>query len=86
MEWLCQAFGLEKHAVYAGEGNVIHHAQLTSGNGMIMLGSIVDSDFSKFMRQPDEIGGAETMACYISWWPTPTPIIRARKQPARRSL
>ena len=65
IEWLCQAFGFEKHVVYAGEGNVIHHAQLTSGNGMIMLGSVSDSDFAKFMKQPDEIGGAETIACYL---------------------
>ena len=38
IDWLCKAFGFEKHAVYA-DGNTVHHAQLTFGNGMIMLGS-----------------------------------------------
>lgn len=47
VEWLCQAFGFEKHMVVAGENNTIAHAQLTFGNGMIMLGSAVDNEFGK---------------------------------------
>jgi uncharacterized glyoxalase superfamily protein PhnB len=43
IEWLCKAFGFEKHAVYAGDDGVIEHAQLTFGNGMIMLGSARDT-------------------------------------------
>ena len=39
IEWLCQAFGFEKSAVYPGDNGTIAHAQLTFGNGMIMLGS-----------------------------------------------
>jgi hypothetical protein len=39
IEWLCRVFGFEKHAVYAGPGNIIMHAELTLGGGMIMLGS-----------------------------------------------
>lgn len=39
IEWLCQVFGFEKHAVYPGEGNTILHAELTLGSGMLMLGS-----------------------------------------------
>ncbi len=37
VEWLCRAFGFEKHLVVPGEGETIAHAQLTFGNGMIML-------------------------------------------------
>ena len=37
--FLCKAFGFEKMAVYEGEGGTIEHAQLTLGNGMVMLGS-----------------------------------------------
>jgi hypothetical protein len=40
IEWLCKAFGFEKHFVAAGEGDTIAHAELSFGNGMIMLGSI----------------------------------------------
>jgi uncharacterized glyoxalase superfamily protein PhnB len=65
IEWLCKAFGFEKHAVYTGDDNTIQHAQLTAGNGMIMLSSIRESEFAQFIKQPDEIGGVETISCYI---------------------
>jgi uncharacterized glyoxalase superfamily protein PhnB len=39
IEWLAKAFGFEKHLVVPGENGTIEHAQLTFGNGMIMLGS-----------------------------------------------
>lgn len=39
IEWLCQAFGLVKNAVYANPDGTIAHAQLTYGGGMVMLGS-----------------------------------------------
>ena len=37
--WLCRAFGFERHLAVAGEDGAIAHAQLTFGNGMIMLAS-----------------------------------------------
>ena len=65
IEWLCRAFGFEKHAVYA-EGETVHHAQLTFGNGMVMLGSADNQGaWGKRMVQPDETGGRETQACYV---------------------
>ncbi len=67
IEWLVRAFGFEKQAVYMGEGDVVMHAQLTFGNGMVMLGSVENgSQYSKMMAQPDEIGGKQTQtACLI---------------------
>ena len=65
IEWLCQTFGFEKHLVVPGEGNVIEHAQLSFGNGMVMLGSVRDGEFGHLMKQPDEIGGAETQCAYL---------------------
>ncbi len=66
IDWLCDAFGFEKHAVYA-DGSTVHHAQLVFGNGMIMLGSIGnDSEWGRHVVQPDEIGMRETQsACVI---------------------
>jgi uncharacterized glyoxalase superfamily protein PhnB len=32
---------------------------------MIMVGSTVDSEFGKLMRQPDEIGGFTTQSPYV---------------------
>jgi uncharacterized glyoxalase superfamily protein PhnB len=37
--WLERAFGFEQHVVHASEDGTVHHAELTYGNGMIMLGS-----------------------------------------------
>jgi uncharacterized glyoxalase superfamily protein PhnB len=61
IEWLCRVFGFEKHAVYPGPNNTITHAELTLGGGMIMLASAEDNEYNRrFMKQPDEISGAET--------------------------
>jgi uncharacterized glyoxalase superfamily protein PhnB len=65
VEWLCEAFGFEKHMVVAGEGGAVHYAQLTCGSGMVMLGPVQDSAFDKLMVQPDEIGFTETQICYF---------------------
>ena len=53
IEWLCAAFGFEKHLVVPGEDGTIAHAQLVFGNGMIMLGSARDDEFGK-LQQPLE--------------------------------
>ena len=39
IDWLCDAFGFERHLVVPGEEGAIAHAQLRFGNGMMMLGS-----------------------------------------------
>jgi uncharacterized glyoxalase superfamily protein PhnB len=67
IEFLVAAFGFEKQAVYDGPNNTVAHAQLTFGNGMVMLGSATsEGEWSKTMAQPDEIGGRETMTpCLI---------------------
>ena len=62
IEWLCKVFGFEKQMVVPGDDGTIAHAQLSFGNGMIMIGSVQDSEFGRLMKQPDEIGGAETQA------------------------
>ncbi len=65
IEWLCKTFGFEKHLVVPNEDGTIAHAQLRFGGGMIMLGSVVESEFGRLMKQPDEIGGAETQSAYV---------------------
>ncbi len=65
IEWLCRAFGFEQHLVVRNQDGTIAHAQLSFGNGMVMLGSVVESEFGRLMKQPDEIGGAETQTAYV---------------------
>jgi uncharacterized glyoxalase superfamily protein PhnB len=65
IDWLCEAFGFGKHAVHA-DGEVVHHAQLTFGNGMVMPGSVANgSAWGRRIAQPGEIGGREPQACYV---------------------
>ncbi|WP_114240078.1 VOC family protein [Dyella sp. C9] len=65
IDWLCKAFGFARHAVYDdGEGGVAH-AQLTYGNGMVMLGSVRDNAFGRRLVQPDQVGGSETQCPYV---------------------
>lgn len=64
IEFLCTAFGFEKQAVYEGESGVIEHAQLTFGNGMIMLGAERDTPYGRLLKSPREAGGG-TMGIYL---------------------
>ena len=63
--FLCQAFGFEKHAVYEGPDGNVMHAELSFGNGMIMLGSNSDTPFAKLQKMPAEVGGIGTQSAYI---------------------
>ena len=65
--WLCDAFGFERHAVYA-DGDVVHHAQLVvrtgETRGMIMCGSARDDAFGK-LQSPPSPGAPATQSAYI---------------------
>jgi len=66
IEFLGKAFGFEKHLVVPGEGNVIHHAELSLGGLMVMLGSAQSgSEYSNRVRTPKENGGFVTQSPYI---------------------
>ena len=67
IDWLCQTFGFERQLVVPNQDGTIAHAQLSFGNGMIMLGSVLkaETEFGRLMKQPDEITGAETQSSYI---------------------
>jgi uncharacterized glyoxalase superfamily protein PhnB len=64
-DWLCEAFGFEKQTVLTSDVGTTVYAQLTFGRALIMLAPVGDSPIEKFMKQPDEIGGAETQSCYF---------------------
>lgn len=65
IEWLCQAFGFEKHLVVPGEAGAIEHAQLTLNGGMIMVGSARDTLFDQLQKTPRAVGGVGTQSPYI---------------------
>ncbi|HJU30797.1 MAG TPA: VOC family protein [Hyphomicrobiaceae bacterium] len=65
IDWLCNAFGFEAHHVVVAEDGTTQYAELTYGNGMIMLAPVVDKDLDGLMTQPADTGGAETQICYL---------------------
>jgi uncharacterized glyoxalase superfamily protein PhnB len=66
IERLIRAFGFEKNAVFLGPNNTVAHAQLTFGNGMVMIGSVDNGgEAGKFMIQPDETGLRATKGTYL---------------------
>jgi uncharacterized glyoxalase superfamily protein PhnB len=65
IDWLCRAFGFERHLVVPDDTGAVRYAELTFGDGMIMLGPVEDSAFDKLMTQPADAGGAETQICYL---------------------
>ena len=61
--FLTRAFGFAEKAVHDGPDGSVAHAELTLGNGMVMLGSAKETDYSKLLVRPDAAGGA-TMSVY----------------------
>ena len=54
IEWLCTAFGFERHLVVPGDNDGIAHAELKFDGGMIMLGSARDDEFGQMLKPPVE--------------------------------
>jgi len=65
IRWLCDVFGFEQQAVHEAADGSVAHAQLSFGNGMVMLGSVVDNEYGRNICQPAEVGGKETQAPYL---------------------
>ncbi|TPI58699.1 glyoxalase [Mesorhizobium sp. B3-1-3] len=58
IDWLSEAFGFELRARY-GEGDIVHHAELTFGSSMIMLGTARHDDYGKMVGEPG--GGGKSI-------------------------
>jgi uncharacterized glyoxalase superfamily protein PhnB len=64
IEWLCRAFGFEKHLVVPGDAGAIVHAQLSFGTGMIMLGTARDDAFGQLVKAPSR-SEPDTQSAYV---------------------
>jgi uncharacterized glyoxalase superfamily protein PhnB len=66
IEWLCDVFDFERHAVYANGDGTIGHAELTLGAGMVMVSSTPRPDdtstWARLVRTPADMDGAETQS------------------------
>lgn len=65
IRWLCDTFGFTPQLVVPNDDATIAHAQLTFGNGMIMLSSVFNTEFGRLMKQPIEVGQFVTQSTYL---------------------
>lgn len=65
IDWLCRAFGFERQLVVPNEDGTIAHAQLGYGNGMIMLGSVFDTEYGRLVKQPSQLDNYVTQSAYL---------------------
>lgn len=65
IKWLCDTFGFTPQLVVPNDNATVAHAQLTFGNGMIMLSSLFDTEFGRLMKQPIEVGQFVTQSTYL---------------------
>ncbi|TLX56669.1 glyoxalase [Stutzerimonas nosocomialis] len=64
LDWLERAFGFDQQHVVEDEQVGIIHAQVSFGNGMLMIGPVADNEYGRQLRQPDEVGAA-TQGIYV---------------------
>ena len=64
IDWLCDVFGFERKMVVPGEAGRIAHAELTLGNGMIMVGD-ADTEYSKLVQPPAPPERVTTQGTYV---------------------
>ena len=66
VEFLRDSFGFQEKSVFKSKDGIIEHAELTHGNGMIMIGSTgYESEFSKYMVHPRDVELKQTITVYI---------------------
>ena len=69
IDFLCAAFGFERHYVLTDDADpgLVHHAQLTLGGAMVMLGSDRPGDTKDRYRwrTPAEAGGITQCICLV---------------------
>ena len=66
IDFLCRAFGFERHAVYDGPDGSVAHAQLVLGSSMIMLGSASnEGEYADWVKPPASREAATTLGLYV---------------------
>jgi len=62
VDWLCRAFGFERRAVHRDRWGVVAYAQLTLGNGMVMVGPAPEEGTGSIQLAPL---GHVTQSAYV---------------------
>ena len=64
IRWLGDVLGMEPQLIVEDDQGGVAHAQLTLGDGMVMLGQSRDDSFGQFLKSPESIGGV-TQSPYV---------------------
>ena len=64
INWLSKAFGFEVLTVERDEDGYATYAELSFGSTILMVGAVSGFEIDRYMKQPDDIGGAETQCTY----------------------
>ncbi|MDJ0521151.1 MAG: VOC family protein [Planctomycetota bacterium] len=65
IDWLCGAFGFEKHLVVPAEDGGVTHAQLVRDGTMVMLGSARDDQFGSLCALAEDAGGSTQSTYFV---------------------
>lgn len=65
VDFITSAFGFKEHFVYRDEKNNVHHAELSLGNAMVMIGPQRENEFGKMTGTPAQANGLNTQTAYI---------------------
>ncbi len=65
IDWLERAFGFQRHFVVPDGKGGVAHAQLTFGNGMIMLSSAHDDEFGTMQRPLESADAPVSQSPYV---------------------
>ena len=63
--WLRKAFGFTTQLVVPDPSGAVAYAQLTYGDGMIMLGAADNNEFHSLVKSPIESGSVGSQSVYI---------------------
>jgi uncharacterized glyoxalase superfamily protein PhnB len=61
LKWLQKAFGFEVNEVLTDQKGDIVHAEMTHGNGVVMIGS----EFADWTKSPTSVGGKNTQRLHV---------------------
>jgi uncharacterized glyoxalase superfamily protein PhnB len=78
VDWLSRAFGFEVLTVERDQDGYAAYAELAFGSTIIMVGAVRGFQIDRYMKQPDDIGGAETQCSYFVVEDIETHYTRAR--------
>jgi uncharacterized glyoxalase superfamily protein PhnB len=65
LAWLCTNFGFTIRRCIPGRQGEVAHAELTLGDGMVMIGTHSEDDYGRLLATPAQAGGLLTQTIWL---------------------